>query len=85
MGRDFKLVANKALPSDGLCCPITEIITINPDCTNIPRSIIHEAVHATVFSGGLFEAIDNEKLTEVIAEQISRVIDENFEIRWKKK
>jgi hypothetical protein len=85
MGRNFKLLSNNKLPSDGLCCPIKEEITINPDCANIPRSIIHESVHAIFFSGGIFEAIDNEKLIDVICEQVARVLDENFELKWKKK
>lgn len=85
LGRSFKIEQNKSLPSDGLCCPILEVITINPNCENIPRSLIHETVHAIIFSGGIFEALDNEKICDVICEQVARTIDENFEIKWRKK
>ena len=84
LGREFKLV-QKIMERDGLCCPIDELISINPEANNIPRTILHESIHAVFFSGGLFEAIDNEKVIEIICEQVSRSIDENFDIKWKKK
>lgn len=85
LGRRFTLLSDKKLGSDGLCCPIEETILINPRCENISRSILHEACHAVLFSGGIFEALDNEKMCEVICEQVARVIDENFEIKWRRR
>lgn len=85
LGRNFALVLDEKLTSDGLCCPVDETITINPSCKNIPRIVLHEACHAILFSGGIFEALDNERICDIICEQVARTIDENFEIRWRKK
>jgi len=79
LGRKFKIKVQKDFDRDGLCCPQTEVITLKKDVENPRRTLIHELVHGIIFSGGLFEAIDNEKINEIIAEQVARVIDENIE------
>lgn len=85
LGRSYPLIEDRDMETDGLTCPVDETITINPNCNNVTRAILHEAGHAAIFSGGIFEAIDNEKICEIICEQFARVMDENFEIRWRKK
>lgn len=80
LGRWFKLKLKK-VEGDGLCCPSTETISINPEAENIDRSIVHELTHALIFSGGLYEALKgNEELIEVFCEQNARVITENFKL-----
>lgn len=78
LGVIYKVVRRKR-SSDGVCCPITYKITINPEAKNQQLSILHEGFHSVFFSGGLFEALEgNMKLIEVICEQNARFIDENF-------
>lgn len=78
MGRVFKVIRRR-VKTDGLCCPVDEKITINPDARNQQVTYLHEVYHSAVFSGGIFEALEgNHKLIEVICEQFARTVDENF-------
>ena len=78
MGRIFKVVRRR-VRTDGLCCPIDEKITVSPDAKNQQVAYLHEIYHSTIFSGGIFEALEgNLQLIEVICEQLARTVDENF-------
>lgn len=79
LGRVFRVVRRRIKNADGMCCPTTEKITISPDAENIVGVVLHEVMHAMIFSGGLYDALDgNESLIEMISEQTSRVMRENF-------
>ena len=83
LGREYKVKA-AFIDTDGICDPQLETIEINKNLNCYERALLHEAFHAAIFSAGLYDAIDNEKVIEIICEQLSRVVLENFEIHNRK-
>ena len=78
MGKIYKVVRRR-VKTDGVCCPVDRKIFINPNAGNQQRCYLHEGFHSVVFEGGLYGALhENEKLIEVICEQFSRFVDDNF-------
>lgn len=86
-GREFTVSVEEIEGGDlGACNPNTEEIKISPDQRQKDRlhSLIHEMGHAVIYRTGIFQGLD-EKVIEVIVENMATAILENFTLIKKKK
>lgn len=83
-GISYKIIENCSLENDdGECCPNTHEIRLKKT-TRDKKALIHELIHGMIFEGALYCAL-NEKIREVVAEQVAEVITRNFNLRIKDK
>lgn len=66
---------------DGECCPETHEIRLKKSIRD-KKALVHELVHGMIFEGALYCAL-NEKIREVVAEQVAEIITRNFHLRIK--
>jgi hypothetical protein len=83
-GISYEIVERYPLENDdGECCPNTHEIRLKKTIRD-KKTLVHELVHGMIFEGALYCAL-NEKIREVVAEQVAEVITRNFHLRLKDK
>lgn len=89
-GHKIKLIKQKGLldktNNRGVYVPEHQIIVVDPELkgNELMSTIIHEIVHAVFYRTGIDQAKIQDGVEEIICENVSIAMVENFHLRLKK-
>lgn len=79
----IKVVERCSLGEEGETDPDLKTIFIKITCKDQWGVFLHELGHAISYSAGLFEGMDDAKMSEVMVEQYSKVLQKLFHMSFK--